>query len=191
MSRMATYASEEGLARDPNSPRSEEDPRPACKRSREPLFPWEPAVPSVPGICLRKISGGMRAHSKSARLRSKCSAVLRHLPGQGEDTIVRVGAREVRKRLAQYYVTSEGSASSILIELPPGSYAPEFRYAASVKEAHAKRGGGARGPVLEAHSEKRSCEVPFRRRLDWDPSLPRAAGAVASQLPVRCCFARP
>src|SRR3954453_20678774 len=26
----------------------------------------------------------------------------------GEDTIVRVGAREVRKRLAQYYVTPEG-----------------------------------------------------------------------------------
>src|SRR5665213_793432 len=46
----------------------------------------------------------------------------------GEDTIVRVGAREVRKRLAQYYVTPEGAASPVLIELPPGSYAPEFRY---------------------------------------------------------------
>src|SRR5215813_10741765 len=29
----------------------------------------------------------------------------------GEDTIVRVGAREVRKRLAQYYVTPEGEAA--------------------------------------------------------------------------------
>src|SRR5579863_8797751 len=48
----------------------------------------------------------------------------------GEDTIVRVGAREVRKRLAQYYVTPDGAASPVLIELPPGSYAPEFRYAA-------------------------------------------------------------
>ncbi len=46
----------------------------------------------------------------------------------GEDTIVRVGAREVRKRLAQYYVTPEGAAAEIRIELPSGSYAPEFRY---------------------------------------------------------------
>src|SRR5450432_1464196 len=53
----------------------------------------------------------------------------------GEDTIVRVGAREVRKRLAQYYVTPEGSAAAILIDLPPGAYAPEFRYAAAVREA--------------------------------------------------------
>ena len=45
-----------------------------------------------------------------------------------EDTIVRVGAREVRKRLAQYYVTPDGAASEIRIELPSGSYAPEFRY---------------------------------------------------------------
>jgi len=47
----------------------------------------------------------------------------------GDDTIVRVGAREVRKRLAQFYVTPEGSASDVHIDLPPGSYAPEFRYA--------------------------------------------------------------
>ena len=51
----------------------------------------------------------------------------------GEDTIVRVGAREVRKRLAQYYVTAEGSASEVVIDLPPGSYAPEFRYAGANK----------------------------------------------------------
>ena len=46
----------------------------------------------------------------------------------GEDTIVRVGAREVRKRLAQYYATAEGSLSEIRIDLPSGSYAPEFHY---------------------------------------------------------------
>jgi hypothetical protein len=45
----------------------------------------------------------------------------------GEDTIVRVGAREVRKRLAQYYVSEEGASSEMRIELPPGSYAVEFR----------------------------------------------------------------
>jgi hypothetical protein len=53
--------------------------------------------------------------------------------GHSEDTIVRVGAREVRKRLAQYYVTPEGSSSAVLIELPSGTYAPEFRYIAPAK----------------------------------------------------------
>ena len=46
----------------------------------------------------------------------------------GEDTIVRVGAREVRKRLAQFYVSPEGMASKVRLELPAGSYAPEFHY---------------------------------------------------------------
>lgn len=50
--------------------------------------------------------------------------------GLGEDTIVRVAAREVRKRLAQYYMTPEGAAAPILMELPPGSYVPEFHYVA-------------------------------------------------------------
>jgi hypothetical protein len=47
----------------------------------------------------------------------------------GEDTIVRVSAREVRKRLAQFYITPQGAGSEVRIELPSGSYAPEFRYA--------------------------------------------------------------
>jgi hypothetical protein len=52
----------------------------------------------------------------------------------GEDTIVRVGAREVRKRLAQYYVTPAGVASEIRIDLPSGSYVPDFRYVNATKE---------------------------------------------------------
>ena len=43
----------------------------------------------------------------------------------GDDSIVRVGAREVRKRLAQYYV-SDGVHDQVRIELPPGSYVPTF-----------------------------------------------------------------
>lgn len=42
------------------------------------------------------------------------------------DTIVRVQARRLRKRLADYYA-NEGSSEPIAIELPKGSYAPEFR----------------------------------------------------------------
>lgn len=52
----------------------------------------------------------------------------------GEDTIVRVGAREVRKRLAQYYVSPDGVAADIRIDLLPGTYVPEFHYAAVKKE---------------------------------------------------------
>lgn len=44
----------------------------------------------------------------------------------GDDTIVRVGAREVRKRLAQYYTSPEGALEKIRIELHSGSYVPEF-----------------------------------------------------------------
>lgn len=46
-----------------------------------------------------------------------------------EDTIVRVGAREVRKRLAQYYASTDGMHERLRIELHSGSYVPEFVYA--------------------------------------------------------------
>jgi len=52
----------------------------------------------------------------------------------GEDTIVRVGAREVRKRLAQFYVSEEGSLAEVRIDLLPGTYVPEFRYSVVRKE---------------------------------------------------------
>ena len=45
----------------------------------------------------------------------------------GDDNIVRVGAREVRKRLALYYA-GEGAEDPVRIELPTGTYVPVFRY---------------------------------------------------------------
>ena len=44
----------------------------------------------------------------------------------GVDSIVRVTSNEVRKRIGQFYVESQGS-HIIQIELPRGSYVPEFR----------------------------------------------------------------
>lgn len=44
-----------------------------------------------------------------------------------ENSIVRVGAREVRKRLAQYYI-DEGANDPLRIELPAGSYIPSFQW---------------------------------------------------------------
>lgn len=43
-----------------------------------------------------------------------------------EDTIVRVGAREVRRRLAQFYSSPAAASAPFHIDLPAGSYAPEF-----------------------------------------------------------------
>lgn len=43
----------------------------------------------------------------------------------GDDSIVRVAAHEVRKRLVQYYL-DEGEAGPVRIELPAGAYVPVF-----------------------------------------------------------------
>ena len=72
----------------------------------------------------------------------------------GEDTIVRVGAREVRKRLAQFYVSPEGVASPVRIDLPAGSYAPEFHYATALVEKEVP----PTAPPL-------AIEAPKRRRI--------------------------
>jgi hypothetical protein len=46
----------------------------------------------------------------------------------GEDAVVRVTAGEVRKRLREYYASNTDS-SAVRIDLPSGSYVPEFRLA--------------------------------------------------------------
>ncbi len=77
-------------------------------------------------VCLRYIAGDLG----SLKERSIAIEVFGRSPQThlGDDTIVRVSAREVRKRLAQYYVTEAGMNSAIVIDLPSGSYVPEVRY---------------------------------------------------------------
>jgi hypothetical protein len=82
----------------------------------------------------------------------------------GEDTIVRVGAREVRKRLAQYYVTPEGAAAKVRIELPSGTYAPEFHYAPATHE--------------EGHAQAASTSVPAPKQ-GWRWLIAGLCGAAA------------
>ena len=48
----------------------------------------------------------------------------------GDDSIVRVKASELRKRLAQYYMES-AEEHDVQIDLPPGAYVPDFRFAQS------------------------------------------------------------
>src|SRR5215472_16044623 len=52
----------------------------------------------------------------------------------GQHTIVRVTANEVRKKLAQYYLSENGLHHPVRIDLPPGSYSAEFKWEIPVTE---------------------------------------------------------
>jgi len=130
MSRMATYASEEGLARDPDAPKPEEIVAQLHSILASPVFLGSKRCHQFLDYVCRKSMAGEAGALKERAIAIEVFGRHPDTAGQGEDTIVRVGAREVRKRLAQFYVTPEGAASTVLIELPPGSYVPEFRYAA-------------------------------------------------------------
>jgi hypothetical protein len=52
----------------------------------------------------------------------------------GQHTVVRVTANEVRKKLAQQYLADNGAFHAVKIELPPGSYAADFKWDASTPE---------------------------------------------------------
>src|SRR3954453_8945639 len=55
----------------------------------------------------------------------------------GQHTIVRVTATEVRKKLAQHYLAENGKFHAVRIDLPPGSYSAEFKWATEPAEAQA------------------------------------------------------
>lgn len=90
----------------------------------------------------------------------------------GEDTIVRGGAREVRKRLAQYYCTSEGMQERIRIELPPGSYAPLFTHPESIT-------------IPPPHSSERTSRVNSHRAWFVGAAAILLMGITAVVLPAR------
>jgi hypothetical protein len=85
-----------------------------------------------------------------------------------EDAIVRVGAREVRRRLAQFYV-EEGIQEEFRIHLPSGCYVPTFDL--SEQDAH-KSIESAPPPDLEVTLAPSPVELPATplwrpRRLLW------------------------
>jgi hypothetical protein len=90
----------------------------------------------------------------------------------GDDTIVRVGAREVRKRLAQYYVT-EGAHDQVRIELPPGSYIPSFHLNQVIQPTSA-------GSFLSSEpSSAVEQRLTFGKRKTWLLWLAAATASVA------------
>ena len=80
----------------------------------------------------------------------------------GQHTIVRVTANEVRKKLAQYYLSGNGAPHPVRIDLPPGSYRTEFRWevAAEAPPAPAAERPAADHQVAESHAAELTAEAP-------------------------------
>jgi hypothetical protein len=88
----------------------------------------------------------------------------------GDDSVVRAQAREVRRRLEQYYVSCPHD-SPIRIDLPLGSYSPEFRWVATPSAAQEDHPGleplAVAHSVIDSsvsHSAATSPAAPFTRR---------------------------
>ena len=130
-----TNGHELGVARDP-SPHPDEIRRQLQQILASPVFHGSKRCQQfLEYVCAKSLAG----EAGALKERTVAVEVFGRPPhiDLGEDTIVRVGAREVRKRLAQYYVTPEGAGSEIRIDLPSGSYAPDFRYLTVLPEREA------------------------------------------------------
>jgi hypothetical protein len=71
------------------------------------------------------------------------------------DPIVRVGAHGLRKRLEAYY-KGEGKDDEIILEIPHGSYAPNFIRRAAPQESSEPANGVSDAPALVAFIENNS-----------------------------------
>jgi len=78
-----------------------------------------------------------------------------------DDATVRVKAGEVRKRLSLYYA-SEGARDTVRIDLPGGTYVPEFAFHVPGSPTGPLAEAGGTMPVLEP-----VVSFPARRRSRW------------------------
>jgi TolB-like protein/tetratricopeptide (TPR) repeat protein len=85
----------------------------------------------------------------------------------GSDSVVRVRASEVRKKLAQFYSESKEEKTEVRIELPSGSYVPRFHFepreepapAAAFTSEHSaslqkQKNGSAAAAAVQSQSER-------------------------------------
>jgi hypothetical protein len=113
---------------------------------------------------------------------------LYHRPADyatGDDSVVRVQAGEVRRRLEQYY-KAPPSDSMVHIELPLGSYAPELRWSAPpprpAEVPAIVTAEVTEGPVLAGHSKPSTGKV--RKTGFWAIGFIVAVALVGSALAV-------
>jgi len=96
------------------------------------------------------------------------------------DPVVRVTAGEVRKRIALFYHEA-GEERRIQIDLPTGSYAPEFSREfnhsrpalASVEESLAETGAESEPPILDASAKPDAVESDERSEDKLSRSFPK------------------
>ena len=107
-------------------------------------------------VCLKALQG------ESGTLKERTIAIdvfnRRSAEDSADENIVRVGAREVRKRLAIYY-SSEGADDPVRIELPIGSYVPVFHYRAETSHGH--------DIPLSLVTDQANSRLPRRTLRDW------------------------
>jgi hypothetical protein len=77
----------------------------------------------------------------------------------GEDAVVRVTASDVRKRLLQHY-GGAGSSSKLRIEIPSGSYLPEFHLPEKQESAAPTPSTPAVAPLINAEPPATSTVMP-------------------------------
>jgi hypothetical protein len=99
-----------------------------------------------------------------------------------DDPVVRITAGEIRKRIAQYY-HEPGHESELRIDLPPGSYLPEFHPAADKLAADDASRFAASEPRVAAIPERRSFFT--RRPLVFALVAILAAAAIVGTTHVR------
>ena len=82
----------------------------------------------------------------------------------GSDSVVRVKATEVRKRLSQYYLEKD-EMPAVRIELPSGSYVPKFTFVPMGATAQPKTEDGplTSGQQTIAHGNGQPVELPAAR----------------------------
>lgn len=96
----------------------------------------------------------------------------------GGDSIVRVTSNEVRKRISQFYQESVAK-HSIQIELPRGSYVPEFR----IQPSRNERQGDGRTSAESAGTPKSAQSIPPSVAIPTETSVALRAQIRASDLP--------
>jgi hypothetical protein len=109
----------------------------------------------------------------------------------GQHTIVRVTANEVRKKLAQHYLSENGAYHQVRINVPPGSYKAEFRWEALAAEPApepAVSRAAADDAVAESHAAKLVTDVPAQEPMAAEASVPPHPGG-SIPLVVACAVA--
>jgi hypothetical protein len=159
------------------APKSEAD----CQQIREQLGRVLESGPfrtskRYPALLTYVVEKALQNDTEALKERTLGVEVFHRLPqyDTNADPVVRIAASEVRKRLAQYYYDSSRS-SEIHIELPPGSYVPEFYV--STKDGEKPDGDerpGSTAPSQEASVTSPSLSAPSAAvgKMQWRVVLP-------------------